>query len=187
MLLPPNNVNLKDSDTINSFGIDLFDRDRKYISASKGPSEFNWLVNGLLGGVSRPGNFSEMQRDIASLEMLGVSLLVTLTNNWRPPVKLLAQHNITSLHLKIVDLHAPKFEEALKTCRVVNQYLKNKQICVYHCQAGKGRTGTMLAAQLIYNGYSADTAVFKTRSINSKWIETDIQMQFLEDFEKILN
>ena len=165
------------------FGIEILDKNRDYISPYKGPSGFNWLVNGLLGGVRRPGIFSEVRHDAELLGNMGVSLLITLNENWEPPVDLLSTYNIDSYQLKITDLHAPTLVEALETCQIVDGYLSNDKICVYHCRAGKGRTGTLLAAQLIFYGLTADEAVTHTRSQNPRWIETDVQIQFLDNFE----
>lgn len=179
-------MNQDSSYTETVFGNEILDKKRGYISPYKGPSEFNWLVNGLLGGVRRPGILSEVRYDVELLENIGVSLLVTLNENWEPPVELLAKHNIDSFHLKITDLKAPTAAEALETCQLVDGYLAADKICVYHCRAGKGRTGTLLAAQLIYYGLSADEAITETRSKNPRWIESEVQIEFLAHFESYL-
>jgi atypical dual specificity phosphatase len=165
------------------FGNEILDKKRDYISAYKGPSGFNWLVNGLLGGVRRPGIFSDLRQDVELLQNLGVSLLVTLNENWEPPVSLLEEYNIDSYQLKITDLQAPTLAEALEACQLVDSYLSNNKICVYHCRAGKGRTGTLLAAQLMFYGLTADEAVTETRAQNPRWIESDAQIAFLASFE----
>ena len=162
---------------------ELLEKSRDYVSTYPGPSGFKWLVNGLLGGVARPGIFHGLTHDVEALARVGTSLLITLNENWSPPVELLAEHGIDSLHLKIKDLHAPTFEGAVETCRAVNKYLTHDRVCVFHCRAGVGRTGTMLAAQLMFYGYNAQDAIKLTRNANPKWIESTAQLDFLHAFD----
>ena len=48
--------------------------------------------------------------------------------------------------------------------------------------SGKGRTGTMLAAQLIWRGTDAKAAVLEACERNSMWIESDSQYDWLMEF-----
>jgi atypical dual specificity phosphatase len=53
-----------------------------------------------------------------------------------------------------------------------------------HCQAGIGRTGTMLAAYLIGTGMSAEEAIAIVRRRNPHSVESDDQRTFLEQYAK---
>ena len=53
-----------------------------------------------------------------------------------------------------------------------------------HCEAGLGRTGTMLAAYLISQGESAGAAIGRVRVVEPAAVETSQQMQFLKQYEK---
>ena len=151
-----------------------------------GPTGFHWLINGLLGGTPRPGIFRDMEHDIEALERLGTKLLITLNENWEPPVAILNAHGIDSHQVKITDMLAPTYDQALALCELVNEYLAEGRACIYHCRAGQGRTGTMLAAQLIYYGANSDAAIAKVKSCNQKWIESQAQIDFLLKFEGYL-
>ena len=170
-----------------STGSAILGKERAYISSYAGPSGFHWLVNGLMGGMHLPGVLTEMRYDIEALQRMNASLLVTLNEVWAPPVEALAAAGIDSLTHKIKDLHAPDFESALKTCQIVDAYLLEDKVCIYHCRAGMGRTGTLLAAQLIYYGHTAKEAVKTARAQNKRWVETDKQMIFLHEFDLWLN
>jgi len=170
----------------NLSGPDILNKERDSVSPHRGPSGLNWLINGLLGGMCLPGVLTKIRYDTEALRRVNVSLLITLNENWAPPVDELAVVGVDSYVHKIPDLNAPTFEQALTTCRHVDSYLVQDRACVYHCRAGLGRTGTMLAAQLMYYGLSADEAIRTAREKNPRWIETDVQLEFLYRFDGFL-
>lgn len=51
-----------------------------------------------------------------------------------------------------------------------------------HCEAGLGRTGTMLAVYLIAQGDSAEAAIRQIPEVERVAVETPRQIQFLEQF-----
>ena len=50
-----------------------------------------------------------------------------------------------------------------------------------HCEAGLGRTGTMVSAFLVASGFKADDAITQIRSVRSGAIETARQLQFVRE------
>ncbi|MCF6273864.1 MAG: hypothetical protein L3J37_11885 [Rhodobacteraceae bacterium] len=180
-------MNANTSTLRNLSGPGILNKERDFVSPYRGPSGFHWLVNGLLGGVRRPGVLTKTKYDLEALRRVNVSLLITLNEVWSPPVEEMAALGLDSYVHKITDLQAPTFEQALATCRHVDSYLAKDKVCVYHCRAGVGRTGTMLTAQLMYYGLSADQAIRAAREKNPRWIETDVQMEFLYEFDKYLD
>jgi protein-tyrosine phosphatase len=62
-----------------------------------------------------------------------------------------------------------------------------KAVCC-HCFAGKGRTGTALAAYLIkYHNYGAKQSIEHIRKLRPNSIETDQQEKFLVDYYNSLH
>ena len=159
---------------------------KNFASAYKGPQGFAWLVPGLLGGAPRPGIFHDLSADLAALVRVETKHLVTLTEEWEPDTRVIAEAGITSHYLSIPDMHVPSFEEARWIASIVERANQNGEAVVFHCLAGKGRTGTLLAAQLIWMGAGAESAIKETRARNPLWIESDVQLAWLADFEKAL-
>jgi atypical dual specificity phosphatase len=61
--------------------------------------------------------------------------------------------------------------------------MQDGDVVAFHCRAGLGRTGTMLAAQLVWAGHPPRAAIDTVRSINPRCIQSDAQIQFLRQFE----
>jgi atypical dual specificity phosphatase len=155
----------------------------KIVEARHGPEGFHWLIPGLLGGTPRPGAGGDYDGDIGRLARLGTGLLVSLTAEWTPDPATLRARGIGSLHEPIPDYAPPALAQAERICREVSARLAAGSAVVFHCQAGRGRTGTLLAAQLIWHGAQAGDALAYARSRNPLWVESKTQEDFLEEFE----
>lgn len=149
-----------------------------------GPRDFHWLVPGLLGGAPRPGVFKDDWRDYEALRRVNTKLLVTLTDEWEPDADEIAKYGMKSFFVPIIDLTPPSIDQAISTCVVVEEYVARREAVVFHCLAGKGRTGTMLATMLIWSGSTAKDAILYTRAQNPRWIESESQLDFLAAFAK---
>lgn len=147
--------------------------------ATQGPEGFCWLKPGLLGGAPRPS-------DYAGLRRVGTGLLVSLTAEWRPDRGEIGRHGMRSLYVPIPDFQPPTPLQAMQVCAASSAFTRRGAAVVFHCHAGKGRTGTMLAAMLIWAGQTAEEAIAETRAANAAWIETEGQLAFLRRFANAL-
>jgi len=156
-----------------------------YVSDAYGPRGFLWLKKGLLAGTPKPGVVVNEEYDLKALQRVNIKVLVSLTEE-RFDADLLGQYGIEGLWLPINDMEAPAIEKAIDMCAQVSQRMAGQHAVAYHCKAGLGRTGAMLAAQLIWEGSTALEALEKARKIEPRWVQSEKQIEFLEQFAQTL-
>ena len=84
--------------------------------------------------------------------------------------------------LPVPDGGAPTMEQAREFVNFVDGELSNNRPVAVHCEAGLGRTGTMLAVYLISKGESSGSAVKRVREAENSAVETIKQILFLQQF-----
>jgi len=91
------------------------------------------------------------------------------------------------------DHNAPPFDLILQFCQNVTQWLDldPKNIAVIHCKAGKGRTGLMIAAWMVYSkewATAKDALNFYAamRTYNQKGVTIPSQIRYVHYFEESL-
>jgi atypical dual specificity phosphatase len=146
------------------------------------PQGFHWIFPGSLGGAARPGLLRETQDDLADLQALNVKYLVCLEETRPISEKELAPYGLSALHVPIVDMEAPSVETILSLCIQLDAMISSHHPVVVHCRAGLGRTGTVLAAYLVHRGASALDALEQVRRVQRRFVQSDAQVRFLEDF-----
>ncbi|MBI3479910.1 MAG: dual specificity protein phosphatase family protein [Nitrosomonadales bacterium] len=152
-----------------------------YVGSSAGPRGFLWLKHGQLAGTPAPGVYYDMEYDLKALQRVGVTTLVTLTETALDEARL-APFGIKSIWEAIPDMEAPTPEQGERLCLLIEQLLAQQEVVAVHCRAGLGRTGTVLAAHLIWEGNSALGALETVRRIEPRWVQSQVQVDFLEAF-----
>lgn len=161
----------------------LHEEATNYVSDAYGPRGFLWLKKGLLAGTPRPGVVVDAEYDLKALQRVNINVLISLTEERFDP-ELLADFGIEGWWLPVTDMDAPTVEQAIDMCQKVSLRMSSNHAVAYHCKAGLGRTGTMLAAQLIWEGSTALDALEKARRIEPRWVQSERQIAFLEEFAR---
>ena len=152
---------------------------------SQGPRGFYWVVDGRLGGTPRPGGVRPIEQDLAALERLELTTLVTLKLDKLQTPEVEAS-DLEVLHFPIVDMKTPELEAAAEFIAELTERLAAGERVALHCEAGIGRTGTMLACYLVYHGLGGREALDEVRSVYHRYVQSEEQEEFLVEFEEYL-
>ena len=153
-----------------------------YSGSSAGPRGFLWLKRGVLAGTPAPGVYFDMEYDLRSLQGVGITTLLTLTETALDAARL-TPFGIRSIWEPIPDMAAPTIEQGIRLCQQIEHLIATKEVIAVHCRAGMGRTGTVLAAYLIWEGVGALDALEDARRIEPRWVQSPEQVEFLKHFE----
>ena len=158
---------------------------RKVISESLGPRGFLWLKPGRLGGCPRPGLIHDLEYDLAALRRVGVTVLLSMTETPVDSDAVVAA-GMQPIQRPVPDMGVLSLSEARALAIEIEALLAAGHVVAVHCKAGLGRTGTVLASQLIWEGESAVDALHAARCIEPRWVQSDTQLLFLQDFAVFL-
>jgi len=143
------------------------------------PRNFSWLIQGEIAGMARP---MSMVADLEFLKDNGIEAIVSLTEI--PLHKtLIEEFGFEYKHIPIPDLASPAQEQIEEFVFFVNNLTTSKKKIVVHCDAGIGRTGTMLACYLVNKGCSANS-ISEVRKKRPGSIETIEQEDTILKYEE---
>lgn len=152
-------------------------------AAARGPKGFSWVVPNMLAGCPMPGASAPVSYDLDLLASVGITVLITLTEEDLIQTELKAA-GLSNFHLSIYDREAPSLNQMHMLLFKMQKMIEAGEILAVHCLAGIGRTGTVLAAWMIKEGgLSAEEAIRRLRLINPSFVQTVVQEVFLAEFE----
>ncbi len=151
------------------------------VPESRGPTGFLWLRPGRLAGTPLPGVVHPLEYDLDALQRMGVTLLVSLTQE-PPDEKALRAHGIRVVSSPITDMCPPGLTQAWELCARIEKALADGEVIAVHCRAGLGRTGTILACFCVWEGMEALDALEEVRGIDARWVQSEEQLQFITQF-----
>ena len=137
---------------------------------------FHWLIKSEIAGSSRPQSLAEIE----TWRSRGILAVISLVEDR------IALDGFDVLHLPVPDLTPPALAQLETACRFIDRQRSAARPLVVHCLAGKGRTGTVLAAWLIFHGVECAAAIERVRASSEGSIETTAQEAALSEFERRL-
>ncbi len=146
------------------------------------PRNFSWLIQDEIAGMGRP------MAIVADLEFLKDNRVESIVSLTELPLHktLIEEFGFEYKHIPIPDFSTPTQEQIEEFVTFVNNLLSSKKKIVVHCEAGIGRTGTMLACYLVSKGYSAEKAISEVRKRRPGSIETMEQEDTVVKYEERL-
>ncbi len=142
------------------------------------PPSFDWVIEGRLAAMARP---YDLRGALEYLQENGIEVIVTLTESPLRP-SLIEEFGIECHHVPVEDFYAPTQRQIAEFVSIVGHARRRGKSVVVHCQAGMGRTGTMLAAYLVSEGRDPEDAIARIRRLRPGSIETPEQEDAVREY-----
>jgi atypical dual specificity phosphatase len=143
------------------------------------PHGFSWIEKPLLAALARPTD----PEDFSWLRGQGIEVLVSLTED--PPRKDWSDSaGLLVFHEPLEDMAAPSQEQLERAVSAVSRATERGMGVAVHCEAGRGRTGVVVASYLVTKGFTASNAIARVRRLRTGSVETEEQEQAVAEFAR---
>lgn len=139
---------------------------------------FSWILENRLAAMSFPST----EDAYVILQQLGIKVILNLTG-YVDDAPLLSAFNM--YHIPIANMKPPTLHQMHQAVSIIRASLQDSQPVVVHCEAGLGRTGTIIAGYLTTCGLPAQEAIDSIRRLRPGSIETEEQEAVIYEYERI--
>jgi atypical dual specificity phosphatase len=143
------------------------------------PKNFSWLEQDKVAGSARP----ESEAELEGLKKLGIKAIVSLTGTPLNP-GVVSRLGFEYLHAHISG--APTIDQLDDIVRFIELKNTESNPVLVHCGEGIGRTGTVLAAYLLYHGLGAEDAIERVRELRPGSIQNLEQENAIREYERTI-
>lgn len=140
---------------------------------------FSWLLEGALAGAEGP----KSRRDLMFLKLNEITAIIRMEEQTISGEAV----EMADLYEPVPDFTAPRLDQIERMVRFIDEQIETwEHPIVVTCQAGLGRTGTILACYLVYVGYTPANAVKLVREQRPGSIQTGDQEDAITKFSEHL-
>jgi atypical dual specificity phosphatase len=140
---------------------------------------FGWLLEGVLAGAQGPTS----GRDLMFLKLKDIRAIIRMEEATISGEGL----DLVDLYDPVPDFTAPQMDQIKRMVTFIEEQIETwDRPVVVTCQAGLGRTGTVLACYLVHVGYSPRNAIDLVREMRPGSIEGRQQEMAVHQFADLL-
>jgi len=143
------------------------------------PHGFSWVERPKLAALAQPRD----RDDFTWLRAHGIQVLLSLSEE--PPRRdWINDAGLMVVHEPVEDYAAPTQDQLDRCVSVLGRARAQDMGVAVHCTAGRGRTGTVLAAWFVAAGMDAQQAVERIRQLRPGSVETEEQEEAVKEFAR---